>query len=111
MKLQLTATKGFVFAVLAVVVTGLALWKFAVPTHRIAIASELVMLGDLDGDGRWASSDVAMLETVQKNPSALPTATLWRLDLNQNGWLDQEDVAFLRALVGAGSDPYIAKAR
>ena len=29
---------------------GYAYWKFAIPTHRVGISAELVMLGDLDGD-------------------------------------------------------------
>ena len=35
---------------------GYAYWKLAIPTHRVGISSELVMLGDLDGDSRWTAT-------------------------------------------------------
>lgn len=41
-------------ALVACLLCGLAFayWKLAIPTHRVAVRSELVMLGDLDGDNR-----------------------------------------------------------
>jgi hypothetical protein len=90
-------------------VLGLAYWKFAIPTHRVGIRSELVMLGDLDGDNRWTKNDLATLETVIRNPFVAPNSIAWRIDLNQNGMIDDEDLGILRALVAAGGDPYAAE--
>ena len=40
------------------IVLGIAYWKLAIPTHRVEIRSELVMLGDLDTDRHWTSNDL-----------------------------------------------------
>lgn len=88
---------------------GYAYWKFAIPTHRIGIRSELIMLGDLDGDHRWTAADLEKLEAVLKNPFTVPDSITWRIDMNQNGMIDNEDLSILRALVAAGGDPYAAE--
>ena len=88
---------------------GFAYWKFAIPTHRIEIRSELVMLGDLDGDRRWTANDLKAVEAAIADPFSLSDGRAWLLDLNQNGLVDAEDVAILRALVDASGDPYAAK--
>jgi hypothetical protein len=94
-------------AVLAAI--GFAYWKFAIPTHRVEVRSELVMLGDLDGDHKWTGADQAALDGFLQNPLAAPDSLAFRLDLNRNGLLDEEDLAILRALVAAGGDPYAAQ--
>ncbi len=88
---------------------GYAYWKFAIPTHHVATQSELVMLGDLDGDHRWTSSDLKILETIIQDPFAATDDAVWRVDMNQNGLIDEEDFCILRALVSAGGDPYSAE--
>lgn len=65
--------------------TWLCLLEDCYPAHRVGIRSELVMLGDLDGDNRWASADMAKLDTVLKDPFAVPDSIVWRCDMNQNG--------------------------
>jgi hypothetical protein len=90
-------------------VLGYGYWKFAIPTHRVGIRSELVMLGDLDGDSRWTVTDLARLEVVRKGPFASPSDDLWRIDMNQNGMIDEEDLGILRTLVAAKGDPYVAE--
>jgi len=89
---------------------GYGYWRLAVPEHRVAVRSELVMLGDLDGDHRWSAGDLEALDAFLHAPSAAPDALAWRLDLNQNGLLDEEDLRILRALVAADGDPYAAEA-
>jgi hypothetical protein len=89
-------------------VLGAMYWKLAIPTHRVEIRSELVMLGDLDADHRWTSKDIALLEASITEPGSLSDDAAWRLDMNQNGLIDMEDVAILRSLVDASSDPYTA---
>jgi hypothetical protein len=88
---------------------GLTYWKFAIPTHRVVVRSELIMLGDLDGDHRWSSGDLVALDTLLAAPFRGDDAVAWRLDLNRNGLLDEEDLGILRALVAAGGDPYTAE--
>lgn len=88
---------------------GYAYWKFAIPIHRVEVRSELVMLGDLNGDRRWTADDLRALETFLQDPFTTPDAVVWRLDLNQNGLIDAEDTRILQALVAAGEDPYAAQ--
>lgn len=88
---------------------GLAYWKFAIPTHRIEIRSELVMLGDLDGDRRWTAQDLRTVDAAMADPSSLSDDRAWLLDMNQNGLIDTEDLSILRALVDSSGDPYAAK--
>lgn len=88
---------------------GYAYWKIAIPTHRVGIRSELVMLGDLDGDNRWTAADLASLDAFLKNPFAAPNSIAWRIDMNQNGMIDEEDLGILRALVASAGDPYAAE--
>ncbi|OGQ97385.1 MAG: hypothetical protein A2521_08430 [Deltaproteobacteria bacterium RIFOXYD12_FULL_57_12] len=88
---------------------GYAYWKFAIPTHRVDVRSELVMLGDLDGDNRWTATDLATLEGVLQKPFDTPSSIVWRIDMNQNGMIDDEDLRILRALVASAGDPYAAE--
>lgn len=97
--------------VAAAVITavGYGYWRLAVPEHRVAIKSELIMLGDLDGDQRWTSADLEVFDAFVEAPFAMSDALAWRLDLNQNGLVDEEDLGILRALVVAKGDPYVAE--
>ena len=88
---------------------GLAYWQFAIPTHRVEIQSELVMLGDLDADHRWTTDDLKSIENASHGLSMLSDDLAWRVDLNQNGLIDDEDIKILRALVSASGDPYAAE--
>lgn len=90
-------------------VLGYAYWKLAIPTHRVGISSELVMLGDLDGDNRWTANDLANLDVVLKNPFVVPSSITWRIDINQNRMIDEEDFKILSTLVATGGDPYAAE--
>lgn len=67
------------------------------------------MLGDLDGDHRWTSVDLATWDSFVNDPFAVSAAQAELADLNQNGSIDQEDASILRALVAAGGDPYQAE--
>jgi hypothetical protein len=86
-----------------------AYWKFAIPVHRVEIRSELIMLGDLDGDRRWTSGDVNSLEMFLSEPFATPDEVVRRIDMNQNGLIDEEDLGILRALASCAGDPYAAE--
>jgi hypothetical protein len=102
-------TIGFAGAAL-VAAAGYAYWKLAIPEHRVAVESELVMLGDLDGDRRWSEGDLKALDAFLASPSRAPDAVARTLDLNRNGLLDEEDIGMLRALVASNGDPYAAEA-
>lgn len=97
------------FVVFLLGVAGVAYWKLAIPVHRIAIHSELIMLGDLDGDHHWTAKDEAAFDAFVSDPSKTADALVWQLDLNQNGLIDPEDGRLLRSLVAAGGDPYAAE--
>jgi hypothetical protein len=101
--------KRLVAAATVVAGVGYAYWRFAFPIHRVPVRSELVMLGDLDGDHRWSAADLSLAEAFASDPFAYPDSFAARLDLNQNGAIDQEDLRFLRSLSDAG-DPYVAEA-
>jgi hypothetical protein len=88
---------------------GYAYWKLSIPTHRVGIGSELVMLGDLDGDHSWTKKDLAVVDTLLGDPWAAPADLAWRLDLNRNGLVDPEDLSLLHALVDSNGDPYAAE--
>lgn len=88
---------------------GYAYWKFAIPTHRSGIRSELVMLGDLDGDNQWTATDLAKLDAMIEGPFSTPDRIVWLVDMNQNGMIDKEDISILRTLVASSGDPYLAE--
>jgi hypothetical protein len=88
---------------------GYLYWKLAIPIHRIDVRSELIMLGDLDGDHQWTAGDTKVLDAFLQNPFAAPDLLACQVDLNQNGLIDEEDVIILHALVAAGGDPYAAE--
>lgn len=88
---------------------GYSYWKFAIPTHRIGISSELVMLGDLDGDNRWTPADLATLENIAQNPFEVPNSIVRSIDMNQNGMIDEEDLRIQRSLIASAGDPYVAE--
>jgi hypothetical protein len=90
------------------VLAGFYGYRKLIPVYRVDIRSELVMLGDLDGDHRWGPGDLRLLEAFLADPFSFPDAFARRVDLNQNGRLDAEDLSLLRALVDQ-PDPYAAE--
>ncbi|WP_306590411.1 hypothetical protein [Geothrix sp. 21YS21S-4] len=94
---------------------GAALLLFAsygyrklIPVYRVEIRSDLVMLGDLNGDHRWGPEDLNLLNDFLADPFGFPDEFVRRVDLNQNGRIDSEDLAILRAL-SSQPDPYLAE--
>ena len=97
------------WALVVCAVLGVAYWRFAIPVHRVESGSELIMLGDLDGDHRWTAGDLAALDSFLHAPFSPAQAAASRIDINKNGLIDEEDVRILRSLVAAGGDPYAAE--
>jgi hypothetical protein len=97
-----------VFALCILSLLGIAYQRLAIPTHRVNIHSELVMMGDLDSDNRWTIDDLSILDIVIKEPFEAQKSTVLRIDMNQNGMIDEEDIAILHALVDSAGDPYAA---
>lgn len=95
--------------VLVLVILGFAYWKFAIPSHRVETRSELMMLGDLDGDRRWTANDLELLDAFLRDPYLYQDAFAGQIDMNQNGLIDEEDIRFLHALVASSGDPYAAE--
>jgi hypothetical protein len=83
-------------------------YRKLIPIYRVEANSELVMLGDLDGDHRWGPGDLSRLEAFLEDPFPFPDEFVRRIDLNQNGLVDAEDLVIIRALV-AQPDPYQAE--
>ena len=94
-----------------VTIAGYAYWKYSIPMHRVENKSELVMLGDLNGDNRWTQADLDVLNDLTNNQFALSDALASRIDMNQNGLIDAEDIVFLQSLVASDGDPYSAEER
>lgn len=100
-----------VMAVLLVAAVGYAYWKYLIPVHRIENKSELIMLGDLNGDNLWTKADLGVLDDIRKDPFAVSDAVVSRIDMNQNGLIDEEDIVLLQSLVASDGDPYSAGER
>lgn len=78
------------------------------PTNRVRISSELIMLGDLNNDNRWDESDVKGLEEFLKNPFMHSKLKHFKTDVNRNGLLDNEDLIFLKHIYQF-KNPYVAR--
>lgn len=81
---------------------------FTLPVNRINMRSKLVMLGDFNSDNKWDSADARVLAEIAADPFSKPAEIVYRADVNHNGLLDGEDLAFLGALYASG-DPYRVK--
>ncbi len=96
-------------ALLAAAAAATAYWKLAIPIHRVGVRSELVMLGDLDGDHQWTARDVDLAAEIARDPwSPRFDGQVARLDLDRNGRIDDADLGILAALAAAQGDAYAA---
>lgn len=81
---------------------------FYLPVNRVSITSELVMLGDFDGNNVWNANDSLLLQNILSNPFSHSGKELYRADINRNGLIDEEDLFILRSLYQL-HDPYFAE--
>ena len=93
-------------AVVILLGAGIALYAY-LPVNRAGMSSELVMLGDVNNDGVWDENDAEILRAISDDPFETDPIIMARTDLNRNGALDPEDLAFLGHLYGV-SNPWEA---
>jgi hypothetical protein len=93
---------------LLLVSVGFYYYRKLIPVYRADAKSQLIMLGDLDGDHQWGPDDSKILAAFLADPFAFPDDFARRVDLNQNGLIDAEDLSMLRTLM-AQPDPYAAE--
>ncbi|OGR46130.1 MAG: hypothetical protein A2X40_07050 [Elusimicrobia bacterium GWC2_65_9] len=97
----------FLYGIL-IAVSATATTYYTLPVHRIGMHSELIMLGDLNGDHAWDEKDVVLLHRFLANPYARPRLEALKVDANRNGFIDDEDIRILERLYAVG-DPYKAR--
>lgn len=85
-------------------------YRQLLPIYRVRLRSELIMLGDMDGDNAWTTADRAAWDEVRKDPYRRSALDGLRMDVNGDGALDPEDLAILDQLIQS-PDPYAAEAR
>lgn len=90
--------------ILTIGITGTILY---LPTNRVKIDSELLMLGDLNNDNKWDEKDIDELSSILQNPFMKNSLLQYKVDINQNGLLDDEDILFLKHLCNY-KNPYLA---
>jgi len=83
-------------------------YRWILPISRVGIRSELIMLGDFNGDHKWTPEDLLAWDRIAANPFACSARQVRCADLNGNGLLDSEDRQLLAALASSG-DPYKAE--
>ena len=85
---------------------AVAIYRF-LPVHRVDVSSELIMLGDLNGDRVWNGQDEVRLEAILEHPFAVTADVLHTIDVNRNDAIDSGDLSILEQLYRLG-DPYVA---
>lgn len=101
-------SRTILFVALALVLAFAVRWLL--PIYRVGCRSELIMLGDFNGDHRWDSEDRRFLDRLLANPFQHSPGDCAKADVNNDGRLDNEDLAILDRLFAAG-DPYVAEAK
>lgn len=96
------------FIISSLVVVAIVFSYFYLPVNRVGITSELTMLGDLNDDNKWDNKDKETLDNVLNNPFVSSSLTQLKIDINKNGLIDKEDLAFLEHMYKY-SDPYLAE--
>ncbi len=94
--------------VIALIITSAIFSFFYLPINRVGVNSELVMFGDLNNDNKWDNQDALKLNAILANPFTTDNLTHLKIDINQNGLIDKEDLVFLGYLYKF-SNPYEAE--
>jgi len=96
-----------ILIIFVLIVMAIAGSIFYLPTNRVGITSELIMLGDLNDDNRWDKKDKKQLVDILMNPFLYDKLTLLKIDINKNGSIDSEDLEFFDHIINY-SNPYLA---
>ncbi len=99
-----------VVLLLAVALILIFAYRWVLPLYRVGVRSELVMLGDFNGDKKWNQPDRELLQALLANPFQHSAKDNIKADLNHDGRLDAEDLTILEQLV-TSSDPYAAETK
>lgn len=94
-----------VILVLTGVIIGAVLY---LPINRVTISSELIMLGDLNNDHQWNELDIKEFDAYLSNPFMKSSLIQYKVDMNQNGLFDKEDILFLKHICKF-QNPYVAQ--
>lgn len=95
-------------SVIVIVAAILSVIYFNLPINKVHIKSELVMLGDFDGNHTWDAADETILHKILENPFSFSRLDLNKADINRNNLIDEEDIAVLAHLYRY-HDPYDAE--
>lgn len=98
-----------VLIILAILISIVVFVYYSIPTNKVDITSELVMLGDMNDDNKWNEEDESFLSEFVLKPFYFSKVDSLKVDVNKNGYIDDEDIGFLTALY-KNSDPYVASA-
>lgn len=80
--------------------------RYVVPVERVTEASSLIMLGDLNNDGKWDINDKKRLDEIINTPWKFNDKTLFKIDINKNKIVEAEDINVLNKLYSTGN-PYL----
>lgn len=96
----------FVVVFFLMAIGAVAIYWF-LPVQRVDVSSELIMLGDLNGDRAWNGQDEVQLAAVLEHPFSVTADVLHTIDVNRNDAIDSGDLSILGQLYRVG-DPYAA---
>lgn len=99
---------SLIVLLLAVALILVFAYRWVLPLYRVGVRSELVMLGDFNGDKQWTQPDRELLQALLANPFQHSAKDNIKADLNHDDRLDAEDLTILDQLVATG-DPYAAE--
>ena len=92
--------------ILLIAIGAVTLYYY-LPVKRVDITSELIMLGDINGDREWNRLDESLLADILDLPFHNDSLSLQLIDVNRNDAVDLHDLMILGRLYSE-SDPYTA---
>jgi hypothetical protein len=101
-------TIKLIIIIITILIMAAAAFYYTIPVNRINITSTLTMLGDLNDDKKWDEQDKLLLEKILKNPFSFSRLQSIKIDVNQNGYIDDEDIKILNHLYEY-KNPYTAQ--
>lgn len=101
--------KTYIIIVVTVfILSGIGIYIYlGFPTIRVPVTAELIMLGDLNEDNHWNKQDEEILIKFMHSPNDYPDRIAFKIDVNHNGLIDNEDINILFQLYKV-ENPYQA---